>query len=71
MLANLELATSKYELIVKLHEMRSGDLDAINTLQADWTMRAAQLALDEIAHRLKLSEGLDLKNFATEQWRKQ
>lgn len=60
-LANLELATSKYELIAKLHEMQPGDLDELNTLLVDWTVRTAKLALDEIAQRLKLIEELDQK----------
>ncbi|BCH35596.1 hypothetical protein MesoLjLc_75260 [Mesorhizobium sp. L-8-10] len=60
-LANLELATSKYELIAKLHEMRPGDLDELNALLVDWTVRTAKLALDEIAQRLKLIEELDQK----------
>jgi hypothetical protein len=60
-LANLELATSKYELITKLHEMKPGDLDELNALLVDWTVRSAKLALDEIAQRLKLIEELDQK----------
>lgn len=60
-LANLELATSKYELIAKLHEMEPGDLDELNALLLDWTVRTAKLALDEIAQRLKLIEELDQK----------
>ena len=60
-LANLELATSKYELIAKLHQMQPGDLDELNALLVDWTVRTAKLALDEIAQRLKLIEELDQK----------
>ncbi len=60
-LANLELASSKYELIAKLHEMKPGDLDELNALLVDWTVRTAKLALDEIAQRLKLIEELDQK----------
>jgi hypothetical protein len=60
-LANLELATSKYELIAKLHDMKPGDLDELNALLVDWTVRTAKLALDEIASRLKLIEELDQK----------
>ena len=60
-LANLELTTSKYELIAKLHDMQPGDLDELNTLLVDWTVRTAKLALDEIAQRLKLIEELDQK----------
>jgi hypothetical protein len=60
-LANLELSTSKYELIAKLHDMRPGDLDELNAILIDWTVRTAKLALDEIASRLKLIEELDQK----------
>lgn len=60
-LANLELTTSKYELIAKLHEMQPGDLDELNALLVDWTVRTAKLALDEIAQRLKLIQELDQK----------
>lgn len=60
-LANLELATSKYDLIAKLHEMKPSDLDELNALLVDWTVRTAKLALDEIAQRLKLIEELDQK----------
>ncbi|MEN2712709.1 ATP-binding protein [Sphingomonas sp. NPDC092331] len=60
-LANLELTTSKYELIAKLHDMPPGDLDELNALLVDWTVRTAKLALDEIAQRLKLIEELDQK----------
>jgi hypothetical protein len=60
-LANLELATSRYELITRLNEMQPGDLDELNALLVDWTVRTARLALDEIAQRLKLIEELDQK----------
>jgi hypothetical protein len=60
-LATLELAGSKYALIAKLHDMKPGDLDALYALLADWTVRTAKLALDEIASRLKLIEELDQK----------
>jgi hypothetical protein len=60
-LANLELTTSKYELIAKLHEMKPGDLDELNAILIDWTVRTAKLALDEISQRLELIEELDQK----------
>lgn len=60
-LANLELSTSKYLLIGKLHDMKPGDLDELNALLVDWTVRTAKLALDEISSRLKLIEELDTK----------
>lgn len=60
-LANLELATSKYALIAKLHDMKPGDLDELHGILADWTVRTAKLALDEIQTRLKLIAELDTK----------
>jgi hypothetical protein len=60
-LANLELATSKYALLGKLHDMKPGDLDELNALLVDWTVRTAKLALDEISSRLKLIQELDQK----------
>lgn len=60
-LANLELSTSKYGLVEKLHELEPGDLDALYQLLDDWTLRLAKDALDEIQTRLKLIEDLDNK----------
>ena len=60
-LANLELSNSRYGLINKLHEMPPGDLDQLNQLLADWTIRTAKIALDEIQTRLKLIQELDTK----------
>jgi hypothetical protein len=60
-LANLELTTSKYGLVSRLHELEPGDLDALYKLLNDWTLRLAKDALDEIQTRLKLIEDLDQK----------
>lgn len=60
-LANLELSTSKYGLVSKLHDLPPGDLDALNQLLNDWTLRLAKDALDEIQTRLKLIADLDKK----------
>lgn len=60
-LANLELSTSKFSLVGKLHELQPGDLDALYELLDDWTLRLAKDALDEISTRLKLIEDLDKK----------
>lgn len=53
-LANLEASSSKYALIGKLHDLPPGDLDALNQLLTDWTLRVAKDALDQIQTRLKL-----------------
>ncbi|QCI64583.1 ATP-binding protein [Phreatobacter stygius] len=60
-LANLELSTSQYGLITKLHEMPPGDLDELHQILTDWTVRSAKIALDEIQTRLRLIEELDRK----------
>jgi hypothetical protein len=60
-LANLELAQSKYGLIDQLHNMNPGDLDELHTLLENWTVRTAKIALDEIQSRLKLIAELDRK----------
>jgi len=60
-LANLELATSKYGLISRLHELKPGDLDNLHQLLIDWNVKTAKIALDEIQSRLKLIKELDQK----------
>jgi hypothetical protein len=60
-LAQLELSTSKFGLVSKLHDMPPGDLDALYRILEDWTVRLAKDALDEIQTRLKLIEELDQK----------
>lgn len=60
-LASLESATSKYGLLGKLHDLPPGDLDALDAILEDWTVRLAKDALDEILGRLKLIKELDLK----------
>lgn len=60
-LANLELSTSKYGLIAKLHDLPPSDLDTLNSILNDWTVLLAKDALDEIQTRLKLIQELDRK----------
>jgi hypothetical protein len=60
-LANLEQSSSKYGLITKLHELKSGQLDDLHQLLDDWTITAAKAALDELQARLKLIHELDVK----------
>lgn len=60
-LANLEAANSRYGLLTKLHELDTNDLDALNQMLDDWTMRAAKEALDEIQSRLRLIQELEVK----------
>ena len=51
-LANLEASTSKYDLLHKLHELNVNDLDGLNSLLEDWSVRTLKEALDEIKIRL-------------------
>jgi hypothetical protein len=60
-LAKLELATSKYGLVSRLHDLKPGDLDELNQLLVDRNVRTAKIALDEIQSRLKLIKELDQK----------
>lgn len=61
LLANLELAQSKYGLLAKLHELTPRELDSWNELLSQWTTITAKAALDEIADRLKLIEEIRTK----------
>ncbi|MBX3574289.1 MAG: ATP-binding protein [Mesorhizobium sp.] len=60
-LANLEIANSKYGLVSRLHQMKPGDLDELHQILIDWNVRTAKLALDEIQSRLRLIQELDTK----------
>ena len=60
-LAKLEISTSQYGLLSKLHELPPGDLDSLHQILDDWSLRLAKDALDEIQTRLKLIEDLDEK----------
>ncbi|MEN5229742.1 ATP-binding protein [Brevundimonas naejangsanensis] len=60
-LAQLELANSKYGLIGQLHDMKPNDLDELHAILKDWSVRTAKMALDEVQTRLRLVEELDLK----------
>jgi len=60
-LVNLEASTSKYALIERLHGLPPGDMDALNQILKDWSVRLAKDALDEIQNRLKLIQELDIK----------
>ena len=60
-LAKLELATSKYGLIARLHDLQPGDFDQLHEVLTDWNVRTAKIALDEIQSRLKLIQELDQK----------
>lgn len=58
LLANLELSSSQYALIEKLHSLSPDELDDWNDILEEWSVATAKAALDEIAKRLKLIEEL-------------
>ena len=60
-LANLELAETKYSLLEQLKALKPGELDALNRILEDWTFRAAKAVLDELQKRLVLVEDLKTK----------
>lgn len=53
-LANLEVSSSRYGLIDKLHRLRPNELDELDAILGDWSVATAKVALDEIQNRLKL-----------------
>jgi hypothetical protein len=55
-LANLEEAQSKYSLLERLHTLQPNDLDNLDEVLRDWTVKTAKGVLDEIKTRLKLIE---------------
>lgn len=61
LLANLELSTSQYALIEKLHALSPDELDGWNDVLEEWSVAAAKAALDEIAKRLRLIEELRVR----------
>jgi len=61
LLANLELSTSQYALIEKLHALSPDELDGWNDVLEEWSVATAKAALDEIAKRLRLIEELRVR----------
>lgn len=59
-LANLELASTKYGILKKFGVMQPGDFDDLYRILDDWTVGTAKVALDEIQTRLRLIEQLDV-----------
>jgi hypothetical protein len=53
-LANLELAESKYKLINQLHSLDPNQLDELHNILYDWTIDIAKEVLDELKVRIKL-----------------
>ncbi len=61
-LANLEVAESQYDLLDKMKELSSNDLDDWNKILEEWTVGSAKKALDEIARRIKIIEEIRFKS---------
>jgi len=60
-LANLEVAESRYGLLHKLGDLESGQLDDLHQILEDWTLDMAKTVLDEIRTRLELLDELKRK----------
>lgn len=65
LLATMELAESQYELLDRLHEISHDDVDALNEVMKEWSIKTAKAALDEVARRLKLIEEIRRKTEAS------
>ncbi|MCR9270271.1 MAG: ATP-binding protein [Hyphomonadaceae bacterium] len=61
LLATMELAESQYELLDRLHDISPDDVDALNDVMKEWSIKTAKAALDEVSRRLKLIEEIRLK----------
>ena len=60
-LANLELADTKYGLITQLGDLSPDRLDDLNDILQIWSIDYTKIVLDEIGSRLKLLKQLDEK----------
>ncbi len=60
-LANLELSSSRYRLIHKLHELEPSQLDNLHEILVDWSVDAAKTVLDELQWRIQLIDELQKK----------
>ena len=64
-LINLEKSNTKYELIEKLHELNSNQLDDLTGILSSWTLDIAKEVLDELELRIKLIDELRERVFDT------
>jgi hypothetical protein len=65
-LANMELASSRYGLLHKLQELDPSQIDKLHEVLEEWTIDMAKIVLDEIRGRMKLIEELRLKTSSEE-----
>lgn len=61
LLAAMELAESQYALLDRLHQISPDDVDALNDVMTEWSIKTAKAALDEVARRLKIIEEVRAK----------
>ena len=59
LLTNLEAASTGYGLLHQLAKVDSNDLDSLSRILNEWTVRDAELVLDELGRRLRLIENLE------------
>ncbi len=61
LLAKLEVSSSQYQLLSKLNELKTNQLEGLTEILNDWSFEAAKLVLDELKWRLELLDELALK----------
>ena len=59
LLTNLEAASTRYDLLYRLAKVPPNDLDRLNEILQKWSIRDAEIVLDELDRRLKLIEKLE------------
>lgn len=62
-LVKMEESDSKYDLINKLHDLNSGQIDNLDTILSEWSVDLAKEVLDELQVRLKLLDELKERVF--------
>jgi hypothetical protein len=60
-LANMEVASSQYGLLHKLHDLSPDQIDDLHQILDEWTVDMAKVVLDEIRGRMKIVEELRFK----------
>jgi len=62
-LVNMEQSNSKFELIGRLHELNSNQIDDLHSVLKEWSIDLAKEVLDELQIRLKLLDELKSRVF--------
>ncbi|MBX9701921.1 MAG: ATP-binding protein [Acetobacteraceae bacterium] len=66
LLANMEAADSRYELLGKLHALAPDQIDEWNAVMEKWTISTAKVVLDEVERRLRIIEELRVRTTSTD-----